>query len=228
MTRMFLLAGLLAALSACVGATDKAPHGTVSGIEDIALPIPGGDCALSDRHPADRDMLLLAELIHAGRNRVLSVFADCQDVADFRAGGAEPARRTSYLMPLSARDRHINLPRGQVIADLTAQADRADPHAAAGRDIQRRFDQAGFGRNLGEVVSLGVLHSDDTALYMGTVQNVGDSHGITLRAVTVNALTLINGRLLGVSLGAPYQGPESVERILADAQGHVGRLIAAN
>ena len=72
---------------------------------------------------------------------------------------------------------------------------------------------------------LGVLGTDDTALYFGTLESVANGEHFL---ATVSGLTTVGGWLIGINISAPYQGGATIDMLLKQQQVNIQRLIDTN
>ncbi|NNG03899.1 MAG: hypothetical protein HKM95_07335 [Inquilinus sp.] len=229
MVRTLLVAAIALAMTACAAPAPKTPHGLPAGLGGIVTPAPEGTCTLSDRNPVDLQALILQRQLNAGSNHVLSMFADCGELQAARAGNGELFDIGTYLAPMIG-SRPLAGPRAEILAALAGEFDRNGQAAmdSATGDVQRRADRAAMGVEIGEAESLGLLRHDDEALYTGLVQGISTDTGDTVVLATVIALTVIDGWIVSINTGDFYDGPGTVDTLLADQRRNVRRLLAAN
>ncbi len=194
----------------------------------LEMPAPNGYCALSPSHLADRGMLHNTELLNAGHNRVLAIFADCGQLDAMRAKGAVVSNYAMYLMPLSAGEEPLEMPRADLIDALAHALTQDDPFALARDTVQERIAEADMSIELQDMVGLGLLHRDDTAVFTGVLTRTAiDGADVDVSAV-VSAMTLVSGRIVSLNLAAPYEGQQTVDSLLAQQRGNIRLLLDSN
>jgi ABC-type Zn uptake system ZnuABC Zn-binding protein ZnuA len=161
--RFLLALGVLAALTGCDGAGDRADDGAVPSAEDTSLST--GD---------DPDEGEVDEPIEAAPQPVLRVVATVAPVADLVAQvGGERVEVTSLVPP--GADSHTYEPRPQDVALLS----ELDAYVGVGLDLNdAALDLAA--QHLPEgapILLLGELALDDDALVMDHSHDDGHSHG---------------------------------------------------
>ena len=224
MIRIVLALCLVAATTAPAWSADtKTPRSF-----GLGLPPPDGYCELSAAYPADRDVLSTADQLNAGHNRVLAIFADCGELDAMRGKGVTLSNYAMYLMPMAAGDAPIAMSRQDMIEALADAFSETDAVGQARDTIRDRLSEADMAIELQELVGLGLLHRDDTALFTGVLTRTeAQDTGVEVSAV-VTGMTLVGGRLVSLNLGAPYDGQRTVDDLLARQRRNVKALIDAN
>lgn len=202
----------------------------------IALPIPDGHCALSRSNAVEEDLFIAYHNIYRGRGWRRSMFAECEELAAFRDEGIRPNHIGSYTI---ARNRtalpswYVGQPaalsRAQAIELLAREYQHTDPTLPTAPRITSTEEfirwRARMEFGLQRLSYLGVLRSDESAVYIGTLEHVvqGD---YTL--ATVIAVTSIGGNLVNLDLSAPHAGEDTIETLMEIQRSNVRSLIAAN
>jgi len=231
LTRRHLVAlGLGASLLLAIGSAAGAKDARIASVlgADVVLPVPKGYCALNKENPADKEVISSIEQVNAGRNTVLMTFADCKQLQAFRTEGQDLSNYGGYLAPASVR-QPVKTPRAQFVADFAKvfkqQKGLVDQ---AVEEAKRRVKAQNAGTEIEQNVNLGLLHSDETAVYTGVSQTWQVEGGGKTQIVTVAGLTLVRERVISVNLSAPGNGKDAVNALLAVQRGIVRALIAAN
>lgn len=224
MFRFWLALSLIVAGTAQAAATDH-KQARAYGLD---LPAPDGFCELSAAYPADRDMLTTAEQLNAGHNRVLSIFADCGELDALRGKGVTLSNYAMYMMPMSAGEAPIMLSRAEVIELLANAFQETDPVGQARDTVRDRIAEADMAIELQELVGLGMLHRDDTALFTGVLTRTAADNGDVDVSAVITGMTLVGGRLVTLNLGAPYEGQQTIDGLLLRQRENLRQLIDAN
>ena len=219
---------ILVAAAASAAPIDKTLQQKEARSYGLEMPAPNGYCALSPSHFADREMLDTTEQLNAGHNRVLAIFAECGQLQAMRAKGAIVSNYAMYLMPLSAGDAPLEMPRAELIEALAQALNQNDPFARARDTVRERIEEADMAIELQDMVGLGLLHRDDTAVFTGVLTRTAvEGAGIDVSAV-VSGMTLISGRIVSLNLAAPYDGQETVDSLLAQQRGNIRQFLDSN
>ena len=226
MVRVLLVLCLFTTAAAAAPA-GKTPRQKEAHVLGLSLPAPNDFCQLTHAEPADRDMLAILEQMNAGHNRVLAVFADCGQLAAMRGKGAALSDHAMYMMPNSA----ANLPamtRADFI-DMVVGAFEGTAAIEKAETIAReRLAEADAAIELQNLVNLGPLYRDDTALFTGFLTRTERADiGVEVTAI-VSALTIIDGQVVTLNLSAHYESQSTIDGLLAAQRANMDRLIAAN
>ena len=228
MVRAAFLIFLFTALAAQAAPLGKTPLQDASSPYGVALPAPNGYCELTRTHPADREMLALTEQMNAGHNRVLGVFTDCSQLASMRGKGAVLTDHAIYLSPVSADGLPPTMKRSEFLNLVAGELENTDAFERAEDIVRDRLSEADAAINLQDLVNLGPLYRDDSALYTGVLTRTDQGGaGVEVTAVIIG-LTLVSGHVVSLNLSAPYEGQPTIDRLLADQRRNIDRLIAAN
>ena len=201
----------LAVFIACVAAAPLRAETVNVDIDgaSITLAVPAGHCPLDRRVAADRSVIELVERGVATSNRVLLAFAECAQRDEIRDG----RRRFlddfgQYMSPLRS---------GRIDMEPAAFAQRMTEHyKSQGAQVMQRVlaevreKIAGMriGVRVGEQHLLGVLRTDERAMYLGLVQNLGRPDGSTILVVGVAALGLVKQRVVSLNIYTRFEeGP---------------------
>ena len=218
-------ASLLAAMVTAAGAKDRHVASVLGA--DIVLSIPQGYCALDRNNPVDEETITTLEQVNAGRNTVLLMFADCKQLERLRTTGQSLSNSGVYLAPASARSP-VKMSRSQFVREIAQVFKQRDLVEKWSEEGTRRVNAQDAGVEVERNVNLGLLHSDDTAVYTGVVQTLHVEGEGKAQIATVGGLTLVRRRVVSVNLSAPYSGKATVKSLLSTQRDLVKALLAAN
>lgn len=228
MIRTLVALCLLAAGTTAAAAIEKSRQQNNARPYGLELPAPGGYCDLSTAHAADQEMVDATEQLNAGHNRVLSIFAECGQLAAMRADYSQLSNYGSYLAPLSAGDAPLSMSRAELLDALGTVIGGNDPFGRVGDILRDRITEADMAFELQDVIGLGLLDQDDRAVYTGALtRTVAEDGAVDVTAV-VAGMTLVAGRIVSLNLAAPYEGKQTVSSLLDQQRDNLRRLIEAN
>jgi len=175
----------------------------------LSLTLPAGHCPLERGNAADRGVIETVERVVASSNRVLAAFADCQQRAEFRAGGRTVLDDYGqYMTPL--RGGRVGLPPDAFARQMTDvfKQQGAALIQGAEADTRERIATLRLGIRMGENKMLGVLRTDERASYIGLVQNLGLPDGTTKLQVGVAGFGLLKERIVSLNVYSRFEeGP---------------------
>jgi hypothetical protein len=253
MSRFKSLAALV--LIAGLGACAVEPAGNVtafgtpavqSGARTIAdyrlrLTPPPDYCALDRGQPFDAMMLGLLDETIAGALQLLDVWRDCSALAASRRGVqdfSEPGVAVTAVLQ-DGRPMRAPLPRAMLLDQLAVafalMQEDTSLHEELEADLRNRFDgtigrlAAGLGHRaaFGGITNLGVKAQDENAVYLAMISRA-DTNGTNVVFGNIVAVTEINGLILEIAVFADHAGDAHLDRLLAEAQSVMQRLVAAN
>ena len=186
----------------------------------IAFTPPAGYCELDRKHVQDAAYMEAMAGAMGSEVRILATFAACDQLKVWRKGLLTFFRDYGFLTIARADERRL-LTEGRpvIMRALAREMRKADAAADDGEPQSPVF---------GRTDHLGVLHSDDQAVYYGLVTEVATPEGRVREAVELGAMTLIKGKLVSYLLYGEFSGRPSVEAMLVRQRTNMDRLIAAN
>jgi hypothetical protein len=180
---------------------------TVAG-RTLSIDLPPSYCVLDRSDPAEDEMFRIMERIQAGMNRVLVVFYDCAELARMRRGESNTFDRYGQILTPIREQAYPGITREVYFAELTKVFDRA--FAIGARLGQENIGEVIPEIQIGEARSLGVLETDEAALYAGMLEKIAfEGEEFTVAAVQrflrrlVQENEVLEGRL------APVPGPSA-------------------
>jgi hypothetical protein len=221
-----------AALVFCLAATPCRAGETTIGRTAVALTAPAGQCELEPGLPGDARMLQTTETALSGvGNRLLAFFADCQQLADWRAGKRplledfaqyQVAAATIDAPPPPAPDDFMK----QHCAAQRKEGERTLSGLAA--DIKTRIEEAVRGVTVNQVRFMGVMAEEPGVCYAAMVQRFKAETGKDVTLVGVYATLFVRGKLVHYYLYTPYRSAQTVTALVARHKLNVAALFAAN
>ena len=214
---------VIALASAVFGSSALAAEVTLEGVT-FNLPPSVGFCELEDQNPSDKRVLAtLTDVLAKSGNRLLSMSADCQQLADWRTTKRPLLDDyVNYQTPIGPIFETIQ----QTCNTLRAEGDKIPSNQNS--DITARLKGAVPKIGLTSSSFIGVLVADPTACYAGLLQKLRTEAGTDRTEVVIFAATIVKNRLVFVYGITPYVDSDSVGRVLAMLKGHVPKLLAAN
>lgn len=191
----------------------------------LEVETPSAYCRLDRNRTAEDELFRVIEKVNAGLNRVLSVFVDCNELAQWRQGAMATIERYGQVLTPAQEIAYAGLPRRIFLEELEKVMGSA---FASGLEQGRDRMAAVLPKlKLGEVRSLGLLATDDLALYAGMAELLASTEGNRVIAGIV-AMTLVNEVPVSVNLYRTYEGPESIDALLVEQQQFLRDLMAGN
>jgi hypothetical protein len=179
----------------------------------LALTLPAGHCPLERANPSDRRIIEAVERLSRKANRVLVSFADCTERGAFRAG-TQPFLDNfgQYMMPRKgARTKLAPAAFARQMTDYL-KSQGAEVLRGAEADTRERIGTLKLGIRMGETRVLGVLRTDERAVYLGLVQNLTTEDGSGKLQVGMTASGVVNGRVVILNLFSRFtEGPIGAE-----------------
>lgn len=224
--RAFLTFRLAALVAFVASAGAQAATATINGVT-IKADAPAGYCELSDGHPRDAELLTQTRQMLRGNNHLVLSFVKCDEVADFRKGRRDKLDNFGQVMvPMpKGQFQRIYAARPAFVASLDASAKKI------GSDTMKQVDaklRAASGGELSVNQNLGVLGTDDSAIYFAVLTNAPAEDGSRRVLLGVSGMTVIKQLPVTINL-YEVKGPSSTaSRMLSLQQKNLANLIAAN
>lgn len=194
----------------------------------VALPVPPGYCPLRLREPADKQAIEIIERVHAGRNTMLLMFANCLELEAYRRDGTPLKNYGTYLAPDSATEP-VKVSRAVFSGIMAKQFEEQKASIEqAQENAKNQHNAEGKGASLAESDILGVVHKDASAAYHGVVQNWQTEGSEKLRVSMIAALTVVRERVISINLQGPHRGKKSLRKLLRRQKRNIKRLVSAN
>lgn len=226
MIRPAAVAFLLASVLSLPCLAKDAKVGEVS----ITLTTPPGQCEMDPGQPSDAGTL---QAIRAaiGSNTLLAMYADCKQLADWRAGKRGLLEDfAQYQVLTEAIDKPPAPDPAQTLKELCANLREEGERMMAGMasDVKQRLEQVLKNVQVNQIRFLGVVADDADACYSATAQRAKAQTGKDITIVGLSATTFVKGKLVYYYLYAPYRSAQTVTTLLAKQKLNIAALLAAN
>ncbi len=217
------------ALSAGVNGA-MAAETTIGGVS-INLPTPAGFCELSESNPSDsRATAIIGGALAQGGNKLLGISADCQQLADWRAG-----RRPflddygQYQTQISQMDQLVASPEATIHqACATLRAKGSEIVSSTSPDAKSIIEGALKRVKMNSMTFAGVFAEDQTACYTGQIQDMQTANGTQKTQLVLNAITVVKNKSIFAYRMTVYTGSDMLSALLAKFKDTVVALYAAN
>jgi hypothetical protein len=200
------------------------------GETNITLTSPPGQCELDRGVPGDARLLQAVETAIGG-NRLLAMYAECRQHADWRAGKRglledfaqyQVAPQFADAPPEPAPEQALK----QLCATLRADGERL--MAGLAPDMKARIEQAVRNAQVNQTRFLGVVAEEPAACYSAMAQRLKAETGKDVTIIGLFAATYVRGKLVYYYLYSPYRSTQTVTTLLARQKRNVAALLEAN
>ena len=203
----------------------RAAQASVQGVA-INLPVPAEFCELTSTNPTDKRMLdTLGDAVAKSRGNVLlAMAADCQQLADWRAGRRLLGDYGQYQAPPNAAANEETFK--ETCAALRTQGGQTLSNVK--KDLKARMEEAVRQTKVNDQRLVGFLGEDPMACYVALVQKLKAEDGTEVTQLAVLAITSVKDRFLFVNRYAPYVNADTVGDTLEKLKATIAELQAAN
>lgn len=201
------------------------------GGTSIKLVLPAAFCSLDPAQQSDARMLRLVRQAQAGKNIVLTQYANCEQLKAWRTGQRKVLDDLGgATTPTQYANQSLPYTRPQLIAQLSAVYKRQGGSILQGAtsEINRKIGAAARNLKINETKFLGVMAENAKAIYIGLLQKLNTEFGDPKVQIGVTGVTIIKGKLLSISVYTPSIGENSADEALQTAQSIIEKTIAAN
>lgn len=191
----------------------------------IDVVIPTGYCEAGG-HPADAELVSRTRDGIGNTNQILSLFADCKELDDFRRGRRVLLDNYGQILAQKPKGqlRAIKgVSRSEYIRKMSAQANYF-PEAFKKAEARARQFVPGYKSH----ESLGLLSTDSNGLYVGLLMTIGDEAGRPRPVVGVVGMTLVRELSISVNLYQAYRNTPDLRGLLARQQSAMANFVRAN
>src|SRR6185503_4633610 len=166
-----------------------------------------------------------------GTNTLLAMFADCKQLADWRAGRRSLLEDfAQYQVLTSTIDRPPERQAAQALKELCTHLREEGEKMMTGMasDLKQRVEQALKNVEVNQLRFLGVVAENADACYGAMVQRAKAQTGKDVTIVGLSASAFVKGKLVYYYLFAPYRSGQTVSTLLAKQKLNVAAFLAAN
>jgi hypothetical protein len=204
---------------------------TVLAGVSIKLPTPDGFCELSASNPGDNHVVtIISGVVEKGGNKLLGMSADCQELADWRAG-----RRNllddygQYQTRTALMDQLVPSPQAAVSEACSAMRTAGKQMVnSVSSDTKSIIENALKSVKVNGLSFAGVLAEDQTACYAAEIENLKTETGMEKIQLILIGFTVVKNKYLYVYRFSVYDPSTPVEGLLTKLQSTVALLQAAN
>ena len=173
------------------------------GSDSISVSIPKGYCNLNPNNLSDVRLIDYLKDANRNNNKVLVVFADCEQLKLWRAGSYSSLDEYGYILaPLSMINKKTKMSISNylgLIEGVLKESNAKILNKAVGKTrvvLGRHFKLA----KLNKVTTLGLFSIDDNALYTGMLAYTNNESGESKFMVGITSMTLVNGKAINLYL----------------------------
>jgi hypothetical protein len=221
--------GIVFVLAAATTAATAAET-TIGGVS-IKLPPPVGFCDLSESNPADKRVVTtISGLVAQSGNTMLVMSADCQQLADWRAG-----KRTflddygQYQTPTKGMDQLVASPETYIQATCSGLRTQGNQIVAGiSQDVKTSIESALKEIKMNSLAFAGVFDESKTACYAGEIQKLQTENRMEKTQLILIGIAVVKNKVFFVDRMTVYAGPDTAKNALAKLEDSVAALYAAN
>lgn len=202
------------------------------GTTVLALSPPPGFCELDAAQAADARMIgAIARTLAMMGNRLLSLSADCAELAEWRTG------KRQLLDNLAQHQTMVSWENARLVVtpQTTIKQTCAEMRARGGQLVSdmastanERIEEVLKTVKIDEAKFLGVLGEEPLVCYAALVQRTATEAGTEKTQLTVFATTIVGQKLIYYYRLAPYLGGETVAAMLEQVKADMRRLRREN
>jgi hypothetical protein len=195
----------------------------------ITLSPPEGYCELDAGNAVDAKMVAAVEgMLGRSGNRLLSLSADCSQLADWRAGKRQLLDNLAQHQTLASWE-NAQLPAATIGEACTQMRARGDQLVAdMTPDVRARAERVLKTVKINEMKFLGVVGEEPSVCYAAMLQRFLTEAGTDKTQATVFATTIVRQKLVYYYLFAPYVNGETISGMLEQHKANVRRLQSDN
>jgi hypothetical protein len=228
---MIRVLGLGVIFVLAAGTTGAMAGETTIGDVLLNLPTPAGFCELSGSNPSDsRVSAIIGGALAQGGIKLLGISADCQQLADWHAGGRPFLDDYGqYQTQISQMDQLVVSPEAAIHqACVALRAQGSQIVSSTSPDVKSIIEGALKSVKMNGVTFAGVFAEDQTACYSGQIQNMQATNGTQKTQLVLVAITVVKNKYVYVDRFSVYTTSDAVADELAKLQSTVVSLQAAN
>lgn len=192
----------------------------------IATVVPPGHCELGG-HPRDVAFVQATQSTVGKNNRILSMFAACEELDDFRRGTTGSFRRFGSFQKMTPGGRVSAIPNGNRPDYIAFMSGKGAPAIAAGFEAGTdRINR--YSGPIGDSKALGVVAVDSSASYVATLMTGADDAGKPRTLVSVSGATFVKQMSFSVHYVQQYSGVPPLPAVVELQKRNLASFVGAN
>jgi hypothetical protein len=223
------LAAVAFAVAACLASGWAAARDAKLGAAMVALPPPEGYCEFDTSNAVDAKMVAAVEgMLGRSGNRLLSLSADCSQLADWRVRKRQLVDNLAQYQTLASWE-NAQLPPATIGETCTQMRTRGEQLVAdMTADVQARAEKILKTVKINEMKFLGVVGEEPRVCYAAMLQRFLTEAGTDKTQAIVFAMTIVRQKLVYYYLFAPYVNGATISSMLEQHKANVRRLQGEN
>ena len=201
------------------------------GPHEIDLDRPDGHCLLDEDTLPDAKLFRIMREASLGKNAILFVSAECGQLERWRTGEQTTLDDFAVAMaPKKLVGRRIDMPKPEYVRRMTGVMEHQgatlmkENYDKVAKNVEEKVDNMGMKGQK----SLGILETDDQALYWGVIQSMQTQSGETKNTAGVMAMTLVAGKVVNLYRYTRYAGEGTVADLQESTATWVSQVQAVN
>lgn len=184
------------------------------GSVELEVPILNGYCAMDNNVPIDRRVINALKGGNAGVNEVPLNFADCDQLDSWRNGELKKLKDYGYITtPTELIDEMLDMTlpsfKAEMEAVLIAQESEITQYASG--TAEQKASEFLKDIKINETINLGVIATDEYALYSGMLHRVELDPGKKEDLLAISGVTLIEQKMVYIILWTNYENENSLK-----------------
>jgi len=175
------------------------------GDESIGYPLAAGYCILSPENKGHAAILNAIELGNKDQEILLG-YAECQELRDWEVGDRDTINHFGY----------VSTP--QALTEVKFVGSAEQYASAFGEDLPQATEVSlteikTIGRTLrpGDSHLLGVVHRDENAAYVASIQGAIDTSSNSMLRMNMFLTAVVNGKKVNQYLNMPFSGQQTID-----------------
>lgn len=187
--------------------------------------LPTGYCEIGT-HPADIELVKRTGDAIGSSNKILALFAECQELEDFRSGRRAMLDNYGQILAQTPKGQLRLLKgvsRSAFIQTISAELGDMPGVFEKAFDRLKKFDPSFRSQE-----NLGLLGSDSNGLYMGALTRMEDATGHPRTIVGVVGMTLVKELSISINIYHAYSATLDLRGLLAHQQSVIADFVRVN
>jgi len=191
----------------------------------IEVAIPTGYCEVG-AHPAEADIVRRTREGIGNSNQVLVMFADCNELEDFRNGKRMMFDNFGQILAQTPKGQLRvlkGISRSEYIQKISGKTNNFTEAMKKGEARAKQFSQMTLSSE-----NLGVLSTDSNGLYIGALVTMTDDTGLPRSMIGIVGMTLVREMSITINLYQAYRKSPDLRGLLARQQSAIASLVRMN